>query len=236
MEPNVSVGRLEQLTEVVIGDPINNTAQALLNADEVSTNVIDGVVASGKSLANSVVRAVQGKIKEDKDISATNGVVTEKGQYIFRVHPLNSNMLEYGPLDALIPHPSFHKLFHFPYGDRKSVLCKVSKLGGRKDKYNQSESIENQTSSTKRRGKSSMQIQVFGVDVNLTAQKSYYDTDRRCIYVSNNLRIILNLEIGSRVVLSDFDTRSPPIRLDRVDLYPYYVSYPPKELKILLTF
>lgn len=227
MDPDVDVGRLEQMTELVIGDPLNMKVHAFNTSENVDKSVLNSIVSSGKQLASSVLSAVTGDIVSDEE-PQDNDLISEKHQYIFRVHPLSNDQNVHGPLEALLPGACMEKLFHFSRTQQNSMYCKLRRLQNSETSILSSKS--NQESTVKKvptqhsSDHPSAYIRITSLNATSDIKENYYYSDRRCIYLSNNLRSSLNLEIGSRVILSDFKARTLTANFQRIDLLPYFVS------------
>ncbi|XP_034231525.1 peroxisome biogenesis factor 1 [Thrips palmi] len=220
MDPDVDVGRLEQMTEVVVGDPMNMKAPAFKTAENIDKSVMNSIVSSGKHFASSVLSAVKNDITNEEE-PINHSLTTEKFQYIFRVHPLCNDQNLLGPLEAFLPGPCMEKLFHFNDMQQKSLFCKIRRLQD-SDKPNQESSTEKVSD---RQSSDSPHAYIRITNLNTTSlatKENYYSYDKRCIYLSSNLRGSLCLEIGSRVILSDFLPRTRNAHCERIDLLPYY--------------
>ncbi|KAJ1520189.1 hypothetical protein ONE63_004402 [Megalurothrips usitatus] len=226
MDPDVNVGRLEQLTEVVIGDPLNNVLPSSEN-HWGSKSMLNDIVSSGKSLASSVINSVKGETQEEVEESFENELLTERSKYVFRVHPLHRSLPQHGPLDAFIPSACMSDLFKFPRNQQKSLFLKVTKLPSSKDvsativKGSEEGTVENVLDEQINESLST-NIRAMSVDCIQEAKEHYYFSNRKCIYMSNNLRSTLHLQIGSQVILSDFQRRPPSTSLEGVELLPVY--------------
>lgn len=233
MEPDISVGRLGQLTEVVILDPINSKMQSLVNSDLGTANLINDIVSSGKSLASSVLNAVKGETEHEEE-GIENQFTVENVRHIFRVHPLCSGFPQHGPLDAFLLSPAISRFFQPMENGQKMLFCKIEKLQSSKDadsnfqnKSNRESTGGKPTQSFKEMQRSkdlSMYIRLLTVDLLPEFNEEYYSYHGDCIYLSNNLRNTLNLEIGCKVTLSDFKLKIPASKLEEVELFPYHVS------------
>lgn len=222
MDPDVDVGRLEQMTEVVIGDPLNSKTPAFNTSENADKSMIDSIVNSGKNFASSVMNAVKGDtISEDESLD--NDLTSEKLQYIFRVHPLCTDDNIKGPLEALLPGPCMEKLFHFSRVQQNTIFGKITRLQNG-DTITSSNKSNQDGSTEKVLGQLSAYIRITNLNTTSGVQENYYYSDKRCIYLSNNLRSLLQLEVGSRVILSDFKPRIHFADIERIDLLPYYVS------------
>lgn len=223
MEPDVTVGRLEPLTEVSIGDPINNRIQSMTNPQLESENSIDGLVKSGMALANSFMKAVKGESNQGRNDHSGLSIPTEKAQYIFRVHPLYSDVPGHGPLDAFIPSPLLSTLFQLSAYPKESIVCKVTKLICVPSGNKPTNEIRDSAGSDSQLSQDICSyIRLFTIGALPFVKECDYSSNSRCIFMSNNLRRTLNFEVGSRAVLSDFKFGHTASNLERVDLFPYH--------------
>lgn len=225
MDPDIDVGRLEQMTEVVIGDPLNMKAPTFNTSETVDKSVFNNIMSSGKQFANSLLNSVNSDVV-DEEVPLSNNLTSGKSQQIFRVHPLCNDQNLPGPLEALLPGPCIEKLFHLSRIQQNSFFCKITRLENSDTSSSSSKSnqesgegkIRDQISSDN----SSAYIRISNLNVTPEMKEKYYSSDKRCIYLSNNLRSILCLEIGSRVILSDFKLRILTTDLQRIELLPHY--------------
>ena len=220
MEPDISVGRLEQLTEVVILDPIGRQMNPLENSGLGSSN-----------FQSSVLNAVKGENANEEN-KIENHFTTKKTHIIVRVHPLQNGFQLHSPLDAFLPSASFAKLFPTCVNGQRKLFCKITGLQSPRD-ADSSRNIKSMQESTsgkapqvaqsmQRNNDLSTYIRLLSVHA-LPESDEYFSYHEDCIYLSNNLRNTLHLEIGSRVILSDFKPKVPAARLEEVELYPYHV-------------
>lgn len=226
MDPDVVVGHLEQMTEVVIGDPISSNVTSLANNYLERGNMINDIASSGLNFASSVIKSIKRPSNSEDEKPLECKLSTEKKQYIFRVHPLGCDQSQFGPLDAFIPDSSMMNIFKVGKTNPESIFCQIKKIQYLTDanaKTNKlAEEGEKENCEQRTIEDLSTYVRLRSVTALEEAKDKYYSTDMRCIYLSNNLRNILSLEIGSRVILSDFNLKPLGGSFERIDIFPFY--------------